>query len=388
MYNLIAVSMGEIALKGKNRGYFEKKLTDRIKRNIKEFKNVSVFKDQGKVFIEPANLEDVDGIIEKVRKIFGIVLLSPCIKVEKSVEAIEKKVLELFDYLVKNNGIKSFKIQTNRTDKDFEIKSLDFNKKLGGLILDNFSDARVDVHNPDVYIYLDIKTDCYIYSEKIKTVGGLPIGTNGKGLLLLSGGIDSPVAGYMMAKRGVEIEALYFHTYPFSSERANEKVKKLRDLLEDYCGKIRLRSINMLEIHKAIKANCEEKNTTILARRFMMKIAERIARENEIDILITGESLGQVASQTIESMCVIENAVEIPIVKPLIGMDKTEIVKISKDIETFETSILPYEDCCQIFAPKHPATKPKLENILKDESNLDVQNLIDVVLQTEEINYN
>lgn len=388
MYNLIAVSMGEIALKGKNRGYFEKKLTDRIKRNIKEFKNVSIFKDQGKVFIEPANLEDVDGIIEKVRKIFGIVLLSPCIKVEKNVESIEKKVLELFAYLVKNNGIKSFKIQTNRTDKDFEIKSLDFNKKLGGLILDNFGDARVDVHNPDVYIYVDIKTDCYIYSEKIKTVGGLPIGTNGKGLLLLSGGIDSPVAGYMLAKRGVEIEALYFHTYPFSSERANEKVKKLRDILEDYCGKIRLRSINMLEIHKAIKANCEEKNTTILARRFMMKIAEKIARENEIDILITGESLGQVASQTIESMCVIENAVEIPIIKPLIGMDKTEIVKISKDIGAFETSILPYEDCCQIFAPKHPVTKPKLENILKDESNLDVQNLIDVVLQTEEINYN
>lgn len=388
MYNLIAVSMGEIALKGKNRGFFEKKLTDRIKRNIKEFKDVSIFKDQGKVFIEPANLEDVDGIIEKVRKVFGIVLLSPCIKVEKNIKTIEKKVLELFSYLMKNKGVKSFKIQTNRTDKDFEIKSLDFNKKLGGLILENFSDARVDVHNPDIYIYVDIKTDCYIYSEKIKTVGGLPIGTNGKGLLLLSGGIDSPVAGYMLAKRGVEIEALYFHTYPFSSERANEKVKKLRDLLEDYCGKIRLRSINMLEIHKAIKSNCEEKNTTILARRFMMRIAEKIARENDIDILITGESLGQVASQTIESMCVIENAVEIPIVKPLIGMDKTEIVKISKDIETFETSILPYEDCCQIFAPKHPVTKPKLENIIKDEMNLDVQNLIDLVLQTEEINYN
>ncbi len=388
MYNLVAVSMGEIALKGKNRGYFEKKLTDSIKRNIKEFKDVSIYKDQGKVFIEPANIEDLDAIIEKVKKIFGIVLLSPCIKVEKNVEAIEKKVLELFSHLKKNYGFKSFKIQTNRTDKNFEIKSLDFNRKLGALILENFSDVCVDVHNPDIYIYLDIKTDCYIYSEKLKTIGGMPIGTNGKGLLLLSGGIDSPVAGYMMAKRGVEIEALYFHTYPFSSERANEKVKKLRDLLEDYCGKIRLRSINMLEIHKAIKANCDEKNTTILARRFMMKIAERIARENNIQILITGESLGQVASQTIESMCVIENAVEIPIAKPLIGMDKTEIVKISKDIETFETSILPYEDCCQIFAPKHPVTKPKLENILKDEENLDVQNLIDLVLKTEEINYN
>ncbi len=388
MYNLIAVSMGEIALKGKNRGYFEKKLTDRIKRNIKDFENVTIYKDQGKVFIEPANLEDVDGIIERVRKIFGIVLLSPCIKVEKNIETIENKVLELCSHLIKNNGIKSFKVQTNRTDKDFEIKSLDFNRRIGGLILKNFNDLHVDVHNPDIYIYIDIKTDCYIYSEKIKTVGGLPIGTNGKGLLLLSGGIDSPVAGYMMAKRGVEIEALYFHTYPFTSERANEKVKKLRDILEDYCGKIRLRSINMLEIHKAIKANCEEKNTTILARRFMMRIAERIARKNDIDILITGESLGQVASQTIESMCVIENAVEIPIIKPLIGMDKTEIVKISKEIEAFETSILPYDDCCSIFAPKHPATKPRLENILKDEANLDVQSLIEVVLQTEEINYN
>lgn len=385
MYNLIALSMGEVALKGKNRGYFEKKLIDRIKRNIKEFNNVSIFKDQGKVFIEPKNEEDVDMIIEKVKKVFGIVLLSPCIKVEKNVDVIEESVKELFTHLVKNNNIKTFKVQTNRTDKEFEIKSLDFNRRLGGVILNNFNDVKVDVHNPDIYIYVDIKTDCYIYSERIKTVGGLPIGTNGKGLLLLSGGIDSPVAGYMMAKRGVELEALYFHTYPFSSERANEKVKKLRDLLEDYCGKIKLRSVNMLEIHKAIKTNCQERNTTILARRFMMKIAEKISKENDINILITGESLGQVASQTIESMCVIENAVEIPIVKPLIGMDKTEIVKISQEMGTFETSILPYEDCCQIFAPKHPVTKPKLENILEDEENLDIENLIDIVMRTTEI---
>ena len=385
MYNLIAVSMGEIALKGKNRGYFEKKLTDRIKRNIKEFKDVKIYKDQGKVFIEPGNVEDFDKIIEKVKKVFGIVLLSPCIKVDKDIDTIEKKVVELFSHLVKNNNIKTFKVQTNRTDKDFEIKSLDFNRQLGGVILSNFDDVKVDVHNPDIYIYVDIKTDCYIYSERIKTVGGLPIGTNGKGLLLLSGGIDSPVAGYMMAKRGVELEALYFHTYPFSSERANEKVKKLRDLLEDYCGKIRLISINMLEVHKAIKANCQERNTTILARRFMMRVAERISKQNDINILITGESLGQVASQTIESMCVIENSVDIPIVKPLVGMDKTDIVNISKEIGTFETSILPYEDCCQIFAPKHPATKPKLENILEDEKNLDIENLIETVLQTIEI---
>ena len=382
MYNLVAVSMGEVALKGKNRGYFEKKLTDRIKRNIKEFKDVKIFKDQGKIFIEPNNSEDIDKIIEKVRKVFGIVLLSPCIKVEKNVESIEKSVLKLFGHLVENKGVKTFKIQTNRTDKEFPIKSLDFNRHLGGVVLSNFNDINVDVHNPDVYIYVDIKTDCYIYSERIKTVGGLPIGTNGKGMLLLSGGIDSPVAGYMMAKRGVELEALYFHTYPFSSERANEKVKKLKDLLEYYCGNIKLRSVNMLEIHKAIKANCPERDTTILARRFMMRIAEQIAKENGINILITGESLGQVASQTIESMCVIENSVDIPIVKPLIGMDKTEIIDISKEIGTFETSILPYEDCCQIFAPKHPVTKPKLENILESEKNLEIENLIEIVMKT------
>lgn len=387
MYNLIAVSMGEIALKGKNRGYFEKVLIDRIKHNIREFDGVTIFKDQGKVYIEPSNPTDFDRIVEKVKKVFGIVLLSPCIKIDKNIETIEKKVVEHFEYLLKNNNIKTFKVQTNRTDKEFPLKSLEINRRLGGVILNNFDSVSVDVHNPDIYVYVDIKTDCYIYSERIKTVGGLPIGTNGKGLLLLSGGIDSPVAGYMMAKRGVEISAMYFHTYPFSSERANEKVKKLAELLEDYCGKIRLYSANMLEVHKAIKANCDIKNTTILARRFMMRFAERIAKENGINILITGESLGQVASQTMDSMCVIEDAVNIPIIKPVIGMDKTEIVDISKEIGTFETSILPYEDCCQVFAPKHPATKPRLENILAEESKLNMDELIESVMNTVEISY-
>ncbi|QSX06895.1 tRNA 4-thiouridine(8) synthase ThiI [Sedimentibacter sp. zth1] len=385
MYNLIAVSMGEIALKGKNRGYFEKMLVDRIKQNVSEFKNVKIYKDQGKVYLEPASPEDFDPMVEKVKKVFGIVLLSPCIKVEKNIDSIEEKIVKLFDYLLKNNNIKTFKIQTNRTDKEFPLKSLEINRRLGGVILDNFSQVTVDVHNPDIFVYVDIKTECYIYSERIKTAGGLPIGTNGKGLLLLSGGIDSPVAAYMMAKRGVKIEALYFHTYPFSSERANEKVKKLAELLEQYCGKIRLHSANMVEVHKAIKENCDERDTTILARRFMMRFAEKIARQNDISILITGESLGQVASQTIESMCVIENAVDVPIVKPVIGMDKTEIVEISKHIGTFETSILPYEDCCQIFAPKHPVTKPKLEAIIEEEKNLDIDSLMDTVMKTVEI---
>lgn len=386
MYNLIAVSMGEVALKGKNRGYFERLLVERIRQNVKEFDGTEIFMDQGKIYVRPKNVKDLDKMVDKIRKVFGIVLLSPCISTQKSVDIIEQQVVKIFAYLMENNDIKTFKVQTNRTDKTFEYNSLDFNRYIGGVILSNFPEVKVDVHNPDVYIYIDIKTDCYIYAERIKTVGGLPIGTNGKGLLLLSGGIDSPVAGYMMAKRGVELEALYFHTYPFSSERANEKVKKLAELMGDYCGKIKLRSINMLEIHKAIKSNCPERETTILARRFMVRIAERIANRNNINILITGESLGQVASQTIESMCVIEDAVNIPIVKPLIGMDKTEIIEISKEIGTFETSILPYEDCCQIFAPNHPVTKPKLENILKSEEKLDIENLIDTVMQTIEIN--
>lgn len=384
MYNLVAVSMGEIALKGKNRGMFERQLMNKIKRNVKEF-NVNMYKDQGKIFVEPENADDLDKVIEKVKKVFGTVLLSPCIKLDKDIDCIEKRVVELFDYLIKTKGVKTFKVHTNRTDKKFEIRSMDMNRRLGGLILSNFDNVKVDVHNPDVYVYVDIKSECYIYSEKIKTVGGLPIGSNGKGLLLLSGGIDSPVSGYMMAKRGVELEALYFHTYPFSSERANEKVKKLRDLMEDYCGHIKLYSVNMLEVHKQIKDKCDVKNTTILARRFMMRFAEKIAKENNCSILITGESLGQVASQTIESMCVIEDSVNIPIVKPLIGMDKTEIVDISKKIGTFETSILPYEDCCSIFAPKHPVTKPKLDKIIESEQKLDTDYLINIVMETIEI---
>jgi len=385
MYNVLAVSFGEIFLKGKNRSSFEKKLLEQIKLSLKGFHDVLVYKDQGKVFIETKHEEDMDEIINKVKKIFGIVLISPCIKVEKDVEIIKEKTKELFKYLCSIKGIKTFKIDTHRSDKTFPIKSMEFNADMGEIILDEFDNITVDVHNPDVHIYIDIKLNCYISSEKIKTVGGLPVGTSGRALLLLSGGIDSPVAGYMIAKRGVEVDALYFHTYPFTSERANEKVIHLKELLEDYCGKIKLYSINILDIHKAIKQNCKEDETTILARRFMMRIAERLALEKDIDMLITGESLGQVASQTMKSMAVIENSIEMPILKPVVGMDKTEIMEIARNIGTYETSILPYDDCCSVFAPKHPTIKPKLESIKKSESNLDIEDLIEKALSTLEI---
>ena len=385
MYNIAAVSFGELFLKGKNRGKFEQKLIEQIKYALKEFNDVSVYKDSGKVYVETKNEEDMDKIVEKVRKIFGISNISPSVKTSKDVDIIIEKTIELFRYLLSKEDIKTFKIKTKRSDKEFPLKSMDFSALVGGKILENFSFVKVDVHTPDVEVYIDIKKCCYISSERIKTLGGLPLGSNGRALLLLSGGIDSPVAGYMIAKRGVEIDALYFHTYPFTSERANEKVIKLKQKLEEYCGKIKLYSINMLEIHKAIREFCKEEETTILARRFMMRIAEKIALENKIDMLITGESLGQVASQTMKSMAVIEDAINMPILKPLVGLDKSEIIEIAREIGTYETSILPYDDCCSVFAPQHPLINPKLESIKRSESNLNVEELIEKVLSTLEI---
>lgn len=385
MYNIVAASFGEIFLKGKNRGKFEHQLIEQIRFALKEFKNVTIYKDLGKVFIETKHIEDMDSIINKTKKVFGIVSIMPSIKTEKDPEIIMAKAVELFRYLKEKQNIKTFKIQTKRGDKEFPIKSMDFSAEVGGRVLAAFDDVTVDVHNPEVEIYIDIKKSCYISSEKIKTVGGMPIGSCGSALLLLSGGIDSPVAGYMIAKRGVAIKALYFHTYPFTSERANEKVKQLRDELEEYCGKVKLFSVNILEIHKAIKEYCREDETTILARRFMMRIAEKIARENNLEMLITGESLGQVASQTMKSMTVIENAIEMPILKPLIGMDKTEIIERAREIGTFETSILPYDDCCSVFAPSNPLINPKLDSILKSEGNLNIEELVDIAYSTLEI---
>ncbi len=385
MYNVVAVSFGEIFLKGKNRGSFEHKLTEQIRYALKEYKDVSIYKELGKVFIQTKHIDDMDGIINKIKKVFGIVVISPSIKVEKDPEIIIEKAIELFRHLKEKQNIKTFKVNTKRGDKTFPVKSMDFSALAGEKILNAFPDVTVDVHNPDIEVMIDIKKNCYISSERITTVGGMPIGSCGKALLLLSGGIDSPVAGYMIAKRGVEISALYFHTYPFTSERANEKVKRLKEILEEYCGKIKLYSVNLLDVHKAIKEHCREEETTILARRFMMRIAERIAEENGLEMLITGESLGQVASQTMKSMIVIENSIEMPILKPVIGMDKTEIMDKAKEIGTYETSILPYDDCCSVFAPSHPLINPKLDSILISEGRLNVEELINKVYSTLEV---
>jgi len=378
---VLSVSVGEIALKGLNRRYFEDKLISQIKRCLYNMPFQKVYKEQGKIYIE-ASEDNFKQIIDRVKKVFGIVYISPCIRVEKNIEELKKAVVEIMKYKTDGNSIKTFKVETNRVDKKFPIKSPEVSRQMGAVILKNIENLKVDVNNPDIHVFIDIKEYIYVYTDRIKGYGGLPIGTNGKGLLLLSGGIDSPVAGFLMAKRGVEISAIHFHSYPFTSERAEEKVKTLAKILSLYTGKIKMYSVNILDIQKEINKNCPEDQMTILSRRFMMRIAEKVAIDNEIDALITGESLGQVASQTIKSIYVTNASVNMPIFRPLIGLDKVQIIEIAKDIETYETSILPYDDCCTLFLPKHPVTKPKLEDIEKSELNLDVEGLVNHALET------
>jgi len=300
-------------------------------------------------------------------------------------EQIEKASIKIMEEKLSKETINTFKVSTNRVDKSFPVKSPEVSREIGATILKEFNALSVDVHNPEVYLYIDIKENCYIYIDKIKGYGGLPVGTNGQGLLLLSGGIDSPVAGFMMAKRGVEISGVHYHSYPFTSERAEEKVKNLAEILSLYAGPIKLYSVNILEIQKEINAKCPEDEMTIISRRFMMRIAERIAKENGIDALITGENLGQVASQTINGISVINAVVDMPILRPLIGFDKVDIIDLAKEIETYETSILPYEDCCTLFLPDHPVTRPKLKNIEKSEENLNIDRLVDSAIETMKI---
>ena len=384
MEKVLSVSLGEIALKGLNRKYFEDQLIKNMRRVIKDIGFEKIYKEQGKIYIE-AEEYNFSQMINRLKKVFGLVYISPCIRIEKNEEKIKEASIAAIREKIDKERINTFKVDTNRADKNFPIKSPELSRQIGGLILQNFNELKVDVHNPDTFLYIDIKQNAYIYTDKIKGYGGLPLGTNGKGLLLLSGGIDSPVAGFLMAKRGLEISAVHYHSYPFTSERAEEKVKDLARILSRYVGRIKMYSINLLEIQKEINSKCKENEMTILSRRFMMKIAGRIAEREGINALITGESLGQVASQTIEGISVTNKAVDIPILRPLIGVDKVDIIDIARDIETFETSILPFEDCCTVFLPKHPVTKPKIEDILKSEEALDIETLVNKAIENIEL---
>ncbi|WP_024834379.1 tRNA uracil 4-sulfurtransferase ThiI [Ruminiclostridium josui] len=386
MNKVILVRYGEIILKGLNRPVFEDKLIGNIKSAIFKFGKVKVIKSQGRIYIEPQEENyDFDAVLLKVAKVFGVVSVSPVWKVETDYETIKATSLKMASKLVEEKGYKTFKVETKRGNKRFPMQSPEISADVGGFILENIEGLSVDVKNPDFILYLEVRESTYIYSETIKAQGGMPLGSNGKAMLLLSGGIDSPVAGWMMGKRGVEIEAVHFYSYPYTSERAKQKVIDLARIMAQYCGKIRLHVVPFTEIQLKINDNCPEEQLTIIMRRIMMKIAEQIAEKVNAMALITGESMGQVASQTMQSLYCTDAAVNMPVFRPLIGMDKVEVIEIARRIETFDTSVLPYEDCCTVFVAKHPQTKPKLEKIIKSESVVDFEPLINTAVENTEV---
>ena len=383
MLDAIGLSYGELSLKGKNRGQFEQKLRNRINRNLKEF-DYKLVEDLSKLYVL-INPKDLEKITEKLKKVFGIVGINQSSRVSQKDEEIKAKVLEFANYAYEK-GARTFKISVNRSNKEFPINSMDYAKEVGAFVLINSPFEKVKMKDPDVMIYIDIRKEVYIYTTRIKTYGGLPLGSTGKGLVLLSGGIDSPVASFMMAKRGMRINFVTFNSFPFTSKQALEKIKELTNILTDYTGKSRLYTINILKLQEEINGKTRKEYATILTRRVMMRLSERLANSMQYQALITGESLGQVASQTLGGLTCTNASVEkLPVFRPLIGMDKTEIIDIAKEIGTYEKSIEPHEDSCVIFAPKHPVTNPKLEDILAEEAKIEnYEELMDEIFSEKE----
>ena len=379
----LAVSFGEIFLKGRNRNTFYKTAINNIKRNIRDIGYDDMFQESSKLYIK-ADRDKFDRLIKEIKKVFGIVYISEAVRCEKTVEDISKTSKDLIKYYNFDKEM-TFKVESKRTDKSFALKSPELSAKIGGDILEKYNDLSVDIHKPDFTVFIDIKSKAYIYINRVEGLGGLPLGSGGEGLLLLSGGIDSPVAGFLMAKRGMNINAIHFHSYPFTSKRAHQKAMDLAKILSAYTGKMTVYSVNLAEIYKAISKNCPRRETTILSRRFMMRIANKISEKYSYQALITGESLGQVASQTIESVSVINDSSKLPILRPLIAMDKKDIIEISEKIDSYDKAIEPYDDCCSIFAPDSPVTKPKLKYIKKSEENLDIEELENQAIANMEI---
>ncbi len=376
---------GEVALKGMNKPYFERVLLERVRNAIACWDNDSHW-NGGLMLVRIGGDVPVDDAVRKLSKVFGVATVSPAISVEKDMDAIGEAAAAFVRDLNREEDIRTFKVKAKRADKSFPVQSPEIGAMVGGSILSGVPDIRVDVHEPDLKLFVDVRREAaYIYRDKIKGFGGLPLGTNGKGLILMSGGIDSPVAAFMMAKRGMRIEAIHFHSYPYTSKRAQRKVEDLCRVLAGYMGTITMHVINLLPIQEEIVKNCPEDETTILVRRFMMRIAEEVAKKTKNMMLITGEDLGQVASQTAEALVVTDSVVDMPVMRPLIAMDKVDIMDKAKEIGTYDLSIQPYEDCCTVFLPKHPVTKPKLDRIQKSESALDVEGLVKAAVDSDEI---
>jgi len=374
---LILVRYEEIFLKRSNRNVFENRLIKNIRQRLENMGEVHVTCSQSRIYVEsPDDDFDLAEAVERLKKVFGIASMSIVHRVPTDFEIIKASAVGIVADLLSRYNHKTFKVETKRADKSFPLSSPQVSAEVGAHILRNFPRLKVDVHNPDFVFYVEIRESTYLYSEIIPAAKGLPTGTAGRATLLLSGGIDSPVAGWMIAKRGAELDAVYFHSPPYTSERAKEKVVRLSEILSEWTMGIRLYVVPFTEIQMAIHQKCPEEYLTIIMRRYMMKIAERIAHNNGALALVTGEAIGQVASQTMESLLVTNSAVTLPVYRPLIGMDKNEVVNIARHIGTYETSILPYEDCCTLFVARHPTTRPSLEKTLEYESVLDEEQMI------------
>lgn len=388
MYTAFLIKYAEIGIKGKNRYMFEDALVRQIEYALQRCEGeFTVRKTQGRIYVDATTDFDFDETVDNLKTVFGISSICPVVYVED--EGFEKLQEDVNDYMKKAHPDckDTFKVHCRRGRKNYPLESMEICAKIGESMLKAFPDMKVDVHNPKLNLHIEIREKIYIYSSEIPGPGGMPIGTNGKAMLLLSGGIDSPVAGYMISKRGVMIDAVYFHAPPYTSERAKQKVVDLAKLVSRYTGPINLHIINFTDIQLYIYEQCPHEELTIIMRRYMMKIAEHIAKENDCLGLITGESIGQVASQTLQSLLTTNEVCTLPVYRPLIGFDKMDIVDISEKINTYETSILPYEDCCTIFVAKHPVTKPNLNVIKKHEENLSekIDDLVQAALDSDEV---
>lgn len=384
MKEIFLLKEGEIALKGLNKRNFEEAFIKNLRHRLKPLGKFEYTRAQSTVYVVPGEDVDVDEAFSRCCKVFGAAAVCRAVVCEKSMESIAETAVEyLGDEL---SCKKTFKVEAKRSDKHFPLKSPEICAELGGILLDKFTNLSVDVKNPEITVTVEIRdTNAYVHAVRVSGAGGIPVGTSGKAMLLLSGGIDSPVAAYMMAKRGICVEAVHFAAPPYTSERARLKVERLCEKLTPYCGDIKFFCVPFTKIQEALRDNCPEELFTIIMRRLMMEIAQRVAAKEDCMALITGESVGQVASQTLGAMVCTDAACRIPVFRPVIGMDKTEIIEISRKIDTFETSIEPYEDCCTVFTPKHPKTRPILEEVVKAQESFDFEPLIAEAVENTEL---
>ena len=385
MHEIILCKLGEVVLKGLNRHSFETKLMSNIRRRTQKFGKFKIYSRQSTIYVEPVGEDcDLAGAYAACKQVFGLIAITKAVPCEKSKEAILETAKAYLGGELPNT--KSFKVETKRADKSFPMGSIEISQWVGGMLHDAFPHLKVDVHAPELTVYVEVREDAaYVHAPAEPAAGGLPLGMGGSALSLLSGGIDSPVSSYMMAKRGVVLEMLHFAAPPYTSDLARQKVLQLAQELTAWCGRMSVHIVPLTEIQEQIRKQCPEEYFTLITRRFMMRIADRLAKEFDCRALVTGENLGQVASQTMEALRVSEDVTDLPVLRPLIGMDKEEIVRIARHIGTFDTSILPYEDCCTVFTPRHPKTKPHVEEVREIESVLDLEGLVSRAMEQREV---